>query len=62
LLLVNKSDLGSQIPQGRLEPLREKGWTVIPTSAKTGAGVEEAFSLLAQRMLEGKTALGLWDA
>ncbi len=49
LLLVNKADLKDQWELSR--PLTEEfpGWTVLETSAKTGAGVEEAFLELARR-------------
>jgi small GTP-binding protein len=55
LLLLNKSDLTEQwaISDRELAALEDKGWGVIRTSAKSGAGVEEAFLTLAQKMLEG---------
>ena len=54
LLLINKADLTEQwsISERELTALTEKGWQVIQTSAKTGAGVEEAFLALAQKMME----------
>ncbi|MBF6595450.1 MAG: GTP-binding protein [Thermaceae bacterium] len=51
VLLINKSDLEGQLEEGQLEALRARGWTILQTSAKTGQGVEEAFGLLAKRML-----------
>jgi hypothetical protein len=53
-LLVNKSDLSDErdIDEPRLESLAARGWTLHRTSAKTGAGVEEAFLNLSERMLE----------
>ncbi|HEX8069954.1 MAG TPA: Rab family GTPase [Pyrinomonadaceae bacterium] len=55
LLLLNKSDLTEQwaISDRELAALAVKGWGVIRTSAKTGAGVEDAFLTLAQKMLGG---------
>jgi small GTP-binding protein len=54
LLLMNKSDLTEQwaISERETAALKEKGWEVIGTSAKTGTGVEEAFLTLAKKMLE----------
>ena len=54
LLLVNKSDLDTRLEGSALEELRQQGWTVLPPSAKTGEGVEEAFAELARRTLEPK--------
>ena len=56
LLLLNKSDLMEEwtIDKHELEVLRQRDWQVIDTSAKTGSGVEEAFLLLAHRMMENK--------
>lgn len=53
IFALNKSDL---VDQWDLEPdtearLAERSWTVLHTSAKTGASVEEAFARLAQVML-----------
>jgi len=31
--------------------ISEKGWSMLRCSAKTGEGVEEAFALLARKML-----------
>jgi len=54
LLLLNKVDLVEdwEINQGLLDDYLNQGWQVIKTSAKTGAGVEEAFLALTARMLE----------
>ena len=46
LVLVNKMDRGEQVqttPPEIEQVCRERGWAWIPTSAKTGAGVQEAF-------------------
>lgn len=52
-LLINKSDLTDQwaLSEAVLEPLREQGWQIIRTSAKTGEGVEKAFVSLTEEML-----------
>lgn len=53
LLLLNKADLEDEWAIGPedLEWASEKGWTILKTSAKTGAGVEEAFLELAGRTM-----------
>ena len=53
VLALNKSDLTAEweIENERIAGLNTKGWTLIKTSAKAGAGVEEAFSDLARRMI-----------
>lgn len=49
VLLLNKHDLTDhwEIGDAQLASLREDGWWVRPTSARTGEGVEEAFQHLA---------------
>jgi small GTP-binding protein len=51
-LLLNKSDLKEQwaIPDSELEDLRQGGWWVRSSSARTGEGVEDAFKDLAVRV------------
>jgi small GTP-binding protein len=51
-LLINKHDLQDQwtVSNQDLEELRSDGWWVQPSSARTGEGVEEAFTDLAQRV------------
>lgn len=53
ILLLNKSDLAAQweIDQQAFFKLAEQGWHVIRTSAKTGDGVEDAFTSLTRAML-----------
>jgi small GTP-binding protein len=53
LLLVNKADLAAswQIDDDALAHLKGKGWRIVETSARTGAGVEAAFAELARAML-----------
>jgi small GTP-binding protein len=52
LLLVNKCDLVEEweADEKALAPLRDKGFDVLKTSARTGEQVAEAFDLLARRM------------
>jgi small GTP-binding protein len=52
VLLLNKNDLREQwaISDADLEDFRRNGWWVEPTSARTGAGVEDAFRALAVRV------------
>lgn len=50
ILLINKADLASEweIDDQAVAECKAQGWTVIKTSAKTGEGVEEAFTKLAE--------------
>jgi small GTP-binding protein len=52
LLLLNKRDLERewQVDEQTLVTLVKGGWRVVKTSAKTGEGVEEAFTTLAREM------------
>jgi small GTP-binding protein len=52
VLLVNKNDLKDQwaVRDEEVEALRQSGWWVRPTSARTGEGVDEAFGTLAERL------------
>jgi small GTP-binding protein len=52
LLCLNKADLWNQwtISATQQEWLKEKGWTVLQTSARSGDGVEQAFRELATRI------------
>jgi small GTP-binding protein len=53
ILAVNKNDLASdwEVQGDELDLLTLNGWTVVKTSAKTGTGVEDAFTRLAEQML-----------
>ena len=53
LLLINKADLTGEwdMDDNQLQQLREKGWQLVLTSAKTGENVETAFMDLASAML-----------
>lgn len=53
VLLINKHDLPWEIPEARLEELRQGGYPLYFTSAKSGEGVEEAFDTLARGMSKG---------
>lgn len=52
VLLVNKSDLTEHwtTPDSDLELLRKQGWWLRTSSARTGEGVDEAFTDLADRI------------
>jgi len=52
VLLLNKNDLreGWAIGDDEIERLRQSGWWVRSTSARTGEGVDEAFGTLAERV------------
>ena len=52
VLLLNKNDLreGWAIGDDEIERLRQSGWWVRSTSARTGEGVDEAFGKLAERV------------
>jgi hypothetical protein len=51
--LLNKADLTEQweIKQAIVDEQTKQGWQLLMTSAKTGLGIEEAFSLLATLIL-----------
>ena len=53
ILVLNKMDLQEEwrVDDRALWKLAEDGWPVIRTSAKTGAGVEDAFTKLTQKMV-----------
>ncbi|MBA3607028.1 MAG: GTP-binding protein [Chthoniobacterales bacterium] len=54
LLALNKADLTAQweVEEARLASLVAQNFSVLKTSAKEGAGVEEAFAELARRMIQ----------
>jgi 50S ribosomal subunit-associated GTPase HflX len=53
LLVLNKADVKDtwQVTDGDLQPWRDRGWTLLDASAKSGDRVEEMFRELASRML-----------
>ena len=54
LLALNKADLAPQweVEEARLASLAAQNFSVLKTSAKEGAGVEDAFVQLARRMIQ----------
>ncbi|HEU5039942.1 MAG TPA: Rab family GTPase [Gemmatimonadales bacterium] len=57
MLALNKTDLTDQWALGRRDEETLAGaWEMVRTSAKTGAGVEEAFQRLGRAMLAPKEA------
>jgi len=52
--VLNKTDLRDawEVQPADLAQLAGRGWTVIETSAKTGAGVEELFQALTDAMMQ----------
>ena len=54
VLALNKADLAPQwqVDEARIADLMGQNFTVMKTSAKEGAGVEEAFAHLARRMVQ----------
>jgi small GTP-binding protein len=52
VLLLNKNDLQEQwaIGSAEMDDLRQAGWSVRSSSARTGEGVEDAFRELAMRV------------
>ncbi len=53
MFIINKADLTAEwkIDDESIEILKNRGWPVIKSSAKTGLGVEEAFTALAGKIL-----------
>jgi small GTP-binding protein len=53
IMLINKLDLMSswEIKEDDINSLSERGWKVVATSARTGAGVEETFLELGQMIV-----------
>jgi small GTP-binding protein len=53
VLALNKADLADQwrVDDKGLWRIAEEGWPIVRTSAKTGAGVEDAFLKLAKKVV-----------
>ena len=53
VVLINKSDRKQEweIEEADITDLQSRGWTVLETSAKSGSGVEKAFTYLAQKIV-----------
>jgi small GTP-binding protein len=56
ILIFNKMDLTEEweFDDASIDELSKKGYIVFLTSAKTGKGVEEAFTTLSTKMLSGQ--------
>lgn len=56
ILALNKADLAAEwdLDEKRVAALAAEGWTIVRTSAKDGAGVEEVFAALSRMMLAPK--------
>ena len=54
LLVMNKADLRGEweVEPADMAGLKDQGWPTLETSAKTGDGVEQAFTALAGEMLK----------
>ncbi len=54
ILVINKSDLPDawDAQEKEIEQLREQGWIIKTTSAKTGTGVDEVFESLARLIMQ----------
>ena len=54
VLALNKADLAEQwqVDERLLFKVADQGWPIVRTSAKTGQGVDTAFEMLTQAMLE----------
>ncbi|MDZ8052524.1 MAG: Rab family GTPase [Aulosira sp. ZfuVER01] len=55
IIILNKSDLTYEweIDPIEIDAIKQKNWTVIKTSAKTGLGVAEVFQTLAEKIMDG---------
>jgi small GTP-binding protein len=51
IIVINKADLDWEITDNQIAALEASGIRIIKTSAKTGQGVEEAFTSLAREMI-----------
>ncbi len=53
VFIINKSDIIQEweVDKSLEAELTARGWTILHSSAKTGEGVEQAFSLLTQKLL-----------
>lgn len=53
VVLINKIDMKDEweIEEADISDLQSRGWTIMETSAKTGSGVEKAFTHLARKLL-----------
>ena len=53
VVLINKSDRKEdwEIEEADINDLQARNWTVLETSAKSGSGVDKAFTNLAQKLV-----------
>lgn len=53
VVVINKSDLHDawEVDNEVIDDMQKKYWAVVKSSAKLGTGVEEAFNILAEKML-----------
>ena len=60
VLVLNKDDLESErrLSEAQLSAAARVSWHMVRASAKTGANVEQAFSKLAELMLDARKATG----
>jgi small GTP-binding protein len=56
VLMMNKIDLSDDwaVDDAMLESVTQRGWSIFRTSAKTGQGIEQAFTGLARYMCYGE--------
>ncbi len=56
VVVLNKADLKAvwELTADDVADMKKRGWRLVEASAKTGAGVDEAFSLLADSLMEGQ--------
>jgi hypothetical protein len=54
VMALNKYDLKDDwaLSDSDVQKLKDQGWSVVFTSAKTGEGVEHAFKLLADQIMK----------
>ena len=57
VVVLNKADdvASWAIGPAEIERMKQRGWIVVRTSAKTGAGVDEAFSILVDEILRARS-------
>jgi len=60
VVAVNKNDLKDDwdLQESRLQQLSSAGWTILKTSAKSGEGVEELFTVLTRMITAREKGIG----
>jgi Fe2+ transport system protein B len=58
VMALNKYDLKDEwaLSDGDIQKLKDLGWSVVLTSAKTGEGVEQTFHSLAEQIMNQSDA------